>query len=91
MSPSHKVKTEKAPAKMYSAWKSNSSDGKFLAKLITSGQISREATAAEVMEQHSRLGRYRTGSIRTFMRRVRDDTGENLRDAMGTYLYCVFT
>jgi len=90
MSPTHKVKKEKAPAKkMYSAWKSNSPDGKFLENLITTGEITRGATAAQVMRNHARLSNYRPGSIRTFMRRVRDDNGDNIREP-GKKLYHVF-
>jgi len=73
-----KKATKAKPASKYAKWNANSEDGLKLGTLLMEGTLCSNITPAQIVEQHSEYEKYSPSSLRSFVRRIKDDNGMSL-------------
>ena len=80
----------------YKGWKKNSKDGKFLEKLLTSGELPAAAAPSLVKERYPQFKKYKRDSLASGLRRLKHQLGLFLRDGGGAdtgeffFVLCLF-
>jgi len=71
--PPTSIKKRKVTEKEFQKWDSNSKDAQFLDQLIDKGELSRGASAKQVLDDYPKVfGVYNPASIHGYLRRKRD-------------------
>ena len=62
-------------------FKTSSTDGQFLKKLLVSGKISKGCPPKEILQSFPQFKKYKPESFRSGLRRLKTATGFNVREA----------